>query len=82
MSSQFVCDGAFGVNTIGARCMQTELLQAVLDEHPERLPLFAGAAALNRIGKPEELCGIILYLLSDLASFATGQDFLIDGSSV
>ena len=62
--------------------MQTELLQAVLDEHPERLPLFAGMAALNRIGKPEELCGIMLYLMSDSASFTTGQDFIVDGSSV
>lgn len=63
-------------------CMQTEMLQMVLDEHPERIPLFAGSAALNRIGRPEELCGIMLYLMSDLASFTTGQDFLIDGSSV
>lgn len=62
--------------------MQTELLQMVLDEHPERMPLFAGSCALNRIGQPQELCGIMLYLMSDLASFTTGQDFLIDGSSM
>lgn len=62
--------------------MQTEMLQMVLDEFPERLPLFAGAAAQNRIGKPQELCGMLLYLLSELASFTTGQDFIVDGSSV
>ncbi|KEF51969.1 uncharacterized protein A1O9_11959 [Exophiala aquamarina CBS 119918] len=70
------------VNTVSPGCMQTELLQMVLDEHPERLPLFAGTCALNRIGQPQELCGMLLYLLSDLASFTTGQDFIVDGSSV
>ncbi|KAJ9606382.1 hypothetical protein H2200_009343 [Cladophialophora chaetospira] len=70
------------VNTVSPGCMQTELLQMVLDEHPERLPLFAGTCALNRIGQPQELCGMLLYLMSDLASFTVGQDFIVDGSSV
>lgn len=34
---------------------------------------------LGRIGKPEELAGIFIYLASDASSFTTGQNFVIDG---
>lgn len=34
---------------------------------------------LGRIGKPEEVAGMVLFLASDSASYATGSDFLVDG---
>ncbi len=34
---------------------------------------------LNRIGTPEDLKGIIAFLASDASSYATGQNFIIDG---
>jgi len=34
---------------------------------------------IKRMGKPEELAGAVIYLLSDSASFATGTDLIIDG---
>ena len=34
---------------------------------------------LGRYGSPEELFGIIVYLLSDASLYVTGQDFYIDG---
>ena len=37
---------------------------------------------MKRLATPDELSGIILYLLSDAASYTTGQDFLIDGGLV
>jgi len=36
-------------------------------------------SVLGRVGKPEELCGIVQYLASDASSFTTGQEFIIDG---
>ena len=35
--------------------------------------------ALGRIGKPEDLDGAVLFLLSDASSYMTGQDLIIDG---
>ncbi|OQV06974.1 hypothetical protein CLAIMM_11470 [Cladophialophora immunda] len=70
------------VNSVSPGSMETELLQQVLDQDPNRRKVYASSCALNRLGRPEELCGMMLYLMSDLASFTTGQDFLIDGSSV
>jgi NAD(P)-dependent dehydrogenase (short-subunit alcohol dehydrogenase family) len=34
---------------------------------------------IGRMGKPDEVAGLILYLCSDEASFITGTDFPIDG---
>jgi NAD(P)-dependent dehydrogenase (short-subunit alcohol dehydrogenase family) len=34
---------------------------------------------LGRLGKPEDLVGIILYLASDESNWTTGQAFIVDG---
>ena len=34
---------------------------------------------MNRFGEPNDLFGIIVYLISDASNYVTGQDFYIDG---
>lgn len=34
---------------------------------------------VGRMGKPDDIAGMVLWLASDLASFVTGQNFVIDG---
>ena len=34
---------------------------------------------MNRIGKPEEVSGAVIFLASDKSSYITGQDFVVDG---
>ncbi|GAB3894221.1 hypothetical protein GCM10027612_45050 [Microbispora bryophytorum subsp. camponoti] len=38
--------------------------------------------ALGRIGTPEEVAGIIAYLLSPLAAQVTGAEWAIDGGAL
>ena len=37
---------------------------------------------IGRMGKPEEVANLVLYLCSDEASFITGSDFPIDGGFI
>ena len=37
---------------------------------------------LGRMGEPDEIANLVLYLCSDEASFITGSDFSIDGGFV
>lgn len=45
----------------------------------EMMQTLAAAQPIGRMGTPEEIALLALYLCSDAASFVTGTDFLIDG---
>ncbi|MGH9345015.1 MAG: SDR family NAD(P)-dependent oxidoreductase [Terriglobia bacterium] len=53
---------------------------AALDEHPERvLEACDRLHALGRMGKPEEVAKVIVFLASDWASFMTGSALMVEG---
>lgn len=43
------------------------------------IPLWEKRTPMGRMGKPDELQGIVLYLASDVSSYTTGSDFVVDG---
>lgn len=45
----------------------------------EMFEKLAGAQPIGRMGKPEEVADLAVYLCSDEASFITGQNYAIDG---
>ena len=45
----------------------------------EMFEKLAAAQPIGRMAKPEEIAGLVLYLVSDEASFITGCDYPIDG---
>ena len=46
---------------------------------PEFIEQLAGKTMLGRVGKPEDLAGAYVYLLSDAASFVAGECISVDG---
>lgn len=67
------------INALAPGFVATPMTQRWLDDPEFRAVLFAHSP-VGRAAQPEEITGIVLYLCSDLASFATGQTFVIDGA--
>lgn len=65
------------VNAVGPGFIQTPMLDENLDK--ATLDYLATQHALQRLGTAEEVASLVLYLLSDLASFITGSYHLVDG---
>ena len=67
------------VNSISPGYIGTELIMAA--EHLKPLiEKWNAMAPMGRLGKPEELMGVVVYLASDAATFTTGSDFIVDGA--
>jgi NAD(P)-dependent dehydrogenase (short-subunit alcohol dehydrogenase family) len=64
------------VNAIAPGVTETAASGTYVDEDPER---DRRAIAMGRRGRPEEQAGAILFLLSELAGYITGQTVLVDG---
>jgi NAD(P)-dependent dehydrogenase (short-subunit alcohol dehydrogenase family) len=64
------------VNAVAPGVTETAASRTYVDEDPER---DRQAIAMGRRGRPEEQAGAILFLLSDLSSYITGQTLLVDG---
>ncbi|WP_292988917.1 SDR family oxidoreductase [Mycobacterium sp.] len=64
------------VNAVAPGVTATPASLTYVDDDAER---DRQAIAMGRRGRPEEVAGAILFLLSDLSSYITGQTLLVDG---
>lgn len=71
-------------NSIHPGVIRTPILDKVLTQVPNPDEVYAGWVAVHpigRIGTPEEIAAIAVYLASDESTFTTGAEFRIDGGS-
>ena len=77
MAMDYARDG-IRVNNILPGTTQTPLVDALLADPRQRAGIAAGVP-LGRLGTPEDLIGVAVFLASDESSYATGANFTIDG---
>lgn len=66
------------VNGIAPGLVPTKIT-AVTTQHPERLEASLRAIPLRRLGTPEDMAGVALFLASPLSAYMTGQTLVVDG---
>ena len=67
------------VNTVAPGCINTDMTAVLPDKVKEGM---LATIPLNRIGEPEDVANAVLFLVSDLASYITGQNVDVDGGMV
>ena len=66
------------VNNIAPGAVDTPM-DAPLKEQPEQMQKLLSEIPAGRMGKPEEIAALAVYLASDAAAYVTGSTFIIDG---
>jgi NAD(P)-dependent dehydrogenase (short-subunit alcohol dehydrogenase family) len=77
VATDYACDN-IRANAIVPGATETPLITELLRDEGTRARLVA-ATPLGRLGRPEDVVGIAVYLASNESSFATGALFFVDG---
>jgi glucose 1-dehydrogenase len=72
---------AITVNNIAPGAIDTPINRN-LDEHPEQRQELLKEIPLGRIGHPEDVASMAVYLASDASSYSTGSTFFVDGGMI
>lgn len=72
-------DRGVRVNAIAPGYMRTDLVEDVLEADPEMERMWLENTPMGRLGRPEDLAGLVVYLASTASSYMTGEIVRIDG---
>ncbi|MGW2824289.1 SDR family NAD(P)-dependent oxidoreductase [Streptomyces sp. NPDC001443] len=67
------------VNSLHPGIVDTPLVRSIGEARSARLARTVGRQPLTRMGRPEEIAAMALFLASDEASYCTGAQFTVDG---
>ncbi|EJD06298.1 NAD-binding protein [Fomitiporia mediterranea MF3/22] len=67
------------VNTLSPGYIYTAMTHDVLHSQTDKLTEWSTQNPLGRLGRPDELRGVVAWLASDASTFCTGSDILVSG---
>jgi len=67
------------VNCVSPGYMETALTKKILDDKPELREKWTSLTPMGRLGNPEDLQGVVVWLASDASLYVTGADIRVDG---
>lgn len=67
------------VNAISPGMIRTALTEPLFGVFPDLEDRFVRDTPVGRVGDPEDIADVVLFLCSDLSRFVTGQNIVIDG---
>jgi len=67
------------VNAIGPGITRTPLVQSYMEANPQRVEAAIANTPLRRIGEPDDIAPLAVFLASEGARFITGQTIFVDG---
>jgi len=67
------------VNTLSPGYIFTKMTRQFLESHPHLKEEWSSQNPLGRLGQPDELRGVVLWLASSASTFCTGSDIIVDG---
>lgn len=73
------------VNAISPGFVESDMFKGYLDRQPDPAAArahFAATAALDRIGRPDEIAEAVVFLASDESSFVVGANLVVDGGNM
>lgn len=68
------------VNSVHPGMIDTAMIRQFTGEDTDLSPVGA-KVALGRVGRPEEIAGLVAFLASDDSSYSTGAEFVADGGA-
>ena len=67
------------VNAVSPGMIRTGMTEQMFEFMPKQTERFEKGTPVGRVGVPEDIAGVVVFLCSDLARFVTGQNIVADG---
>jgi len=67
------------VNSLSPGYIYTSMTAAFMNKQPQLFDKWSSMNPLGRLGRPDELRGVVTWLASDASTFCTGSDIIVGG---